>query len=83
MYRIEAEYSFSQEECSGDCRIVFEFGEFISRGKNDAELLIRVASVSFNDKTSSVSTNKVKEMLLSQLEVAKLNLHEQYREKSL
>ncbi|WP_143543346.1 GapS4b family protein [Salinicola salarius] len=83
VYRIEAEYSFSQEECSGDCRIVFEFGEFISRGKNDAELLIRVASVSFNDKTSSVSTNKVKEMLLSQLEVAKLNLHEQYREKSL
>ncbi|MEQ3762544.1 MAG: hypothetical protein ABNH15_05750 [Alcanivorax sp.] len=83
VYRIEAEYSFSQEECSGGCRIVFEFGEFISREKNDAELLIRVASVSFSDKTSSISTNKVKEILLSQLEAAKLKLHEQYREKSL
>lgn len=83
VYRIEAEYSFSQNECSGECRIVFEFSEFISREKNDAELLIRVAGISFSDKTSSISSNKVKETLLSQLETAKLKLHEQYRKPSL
>ena len=83
VYRIEAEYSFSQEEFSGDCRVVFDFSEFISREKNDAELLIRVASISFNNKLLSISTNKVKETLLSQLEAAKLKLHEQYREPSL
>jgi|AntDeeMinimDraft_5_1070356.scaffolds.fasta_scaffold01472_8 hypothetical protein len=83
VYRIEAEYSFSQEECSGDCRIVFEFSEFISRERTDAELLIRVANINFSDKISSISTNKVKEALLSQLEAAKLKLHEQYREPSL
>ncbi|WMB74822.1 hypothetical protein RA178_09580 [Shewanella oncorhynchi] len=79
VYRIEAEYSFDQNECSGDCRIVFEFSEFISRDKNDAELLIKVASINFVEKTSSISTNIVKERLLSQLESAKLKLHEQYR----
>lgn len=83
VYRIEAEYSFVHEECSGICRLVFEFSEFIRREKNDAELLIRVANISFDDKISSISTTKVKEKILSELERAKLALHEQYREKGL
>lgn len=39
---------------------------------------IRVEGLKFSNKTVSVSSNKVKEALLSQLESSKLKLHEKF-----
>ena len=83
MYKIDADYSFELDDYSGTCRISFEFNDFISREKNDAELSIKVVNLSFDSKSVSVSSNKVKEYLLSQLESGKLKLHEKYRKPGL
>ncbi len=83
VYRIEADYSFEYDEYSGECSISFQFADFISKNKNDAELVINVERLSFIDKNISISSSKVKELLLSQLEESKLSLHRQYAKKEL
>ncbi len=83
VYRIEAEYSFEYDDYSGVCHIKFDFSDFISRDKYDAELAIRVESLSFTDKNISVSSSSVKEKLLSQLEASKLILHDKFKQTTL
>lgn len=80
VYRMEAEYSFEYEDYSGECRIKLEFSDLISRGKTDSELSIRVESLKFATKSISISTSKVKELLLYKLEASKLQLHDQLRQ---
>lgn len=83
VYRMEAEYSFEYDDYSGECRIRLEFSDFIAREKYDSELSIRVEGLKFSNKTVSVSSNKVKEGLLSQLESSKLKLHDKFRQSTL
>lgn len=83
VYKIDADYSFEFDDYSGCCRISFEFNDFIARERNDAELSIKVINLSFDSKSVSVSSNKVKERLLAQLESGKLKLHEKYRKTGL
>ena len=79
VYKIDAEYSFEFDDYAGSCRISFDFSDFISREKCDAEFSIKVIKLSFNSKAVSVSSNMVKEKLLYQLESRKLKLHKKYK----
>jgi len=83
VYRMEAEYSFEYDDYSGECKIKLEFSDFIAKDKYDSELSIRVDALKFSNKTLSISSNKVKEILLSQLESSKLKLHAMFKQSAL
>lgn len=83
VYRIEAAYSFEYEEYSGECTVSFNFHDLIAKNKNDAELMINVEKLTFSDRSISVSSSKVKESLLSQLEARKLSLHKLLKKKEV
>lgn len=77
IHMLEASYSFAYSGFDGTCNIVFEFPEFANKKDELSELSIRVSSLRFNEKGGS-SLSKVKELLLSQLETAKLKYYEIY-----
>ncbi|WP_281223495.1 GapS4b family protein [Photobacterium sanguinicancri] len=78
MHKIEADYSFDYQNYSGTCRISFDFPDLIVKENLSSELIIKVINLRFKDKKVSVSTSKVKELLLSHLEPSKMTLFEQY-----
>lgn len=78
VYKIEGKYSFEIDECEGSCNISLQFADFISKNKNDAELMINVEKLKFTKRSTSIPSNKLKELLLSFLETRKLALHGKY-----
>lgn len=78
MHRIEASYTFDFIDYRGMCSISFEFPEFMTKEALDAELLIRVSGVRFNDNKIGITQSKMKEILLSQLEESKLSLYKMH-----
>ncbi|WP_421311206.1 GapS4b family protein [Aeromonas sp. 603757] len=76
MHRLEAAYTFDHSSFNGTCNIIFEFPEYITKGDISSELSIKISGLRFGDK-NDVSMGKVKEILLSQLDVAKLKYYEE------
>lgn len=77
LHKLEAEYTFDYANFSGACHITFDFPEFTLKKDIQSELAIRVNSIKFKKK-EGISTSKAKEMLLSQLDKAKLKYYEVY-----
>lgn len=76
IHKIEASYDFDHKGCYyGACIIAYEFPDFATKQDRNAELIIKVIGVKFHDNISGISQNKMKEVLLSQLEESKLELH--------
>ncbi|MGF1865752.1 hypothetical protein L4D15_10840 [Enterovibrio norvegicus] len=76
MHRVDADYSFDYNDYSGTCRMSFDFPDLITKENQGAELIIKVVNLRFKSKNVSISTSKLKEMLLTHLEPAKLELFE-------
>ncbi len=79
IYKIEAAYSFTFLNYEGTCSISFEFPDFISKENLEAELIIKVTSVQFKENKTSITQKKMKEILLSELEEAKLSLYNEHK----
>lgn len=76
IHKVEASYDFNHKSCYyGTCVIAYEFSDFANKQDRNAELTIKVNKVKFHDNISGISQNKMKEILLSQLEELKLKLH--------
>ncbi|MGY3912701.1 hypothetical protein D3C87_1192130 [compost metagenome] len=80
LHSLEADYTFDYTNFSGTCHITFDFPEFTIKKDVKSELAIRVNSIKFKKK-EGISTSKVKEMLLSQLDKAKIKYYEVYSDK--
>ncbi|HAU4930604.1 GapS4b family protein [Aeromonas hydrophila] len=80
LHTLEADYTFDYANFSGTCHITFDFPEFSIKKDVKSELAIRVNSIKFKKK-EGISTSKVKEMLLSQLDKAKIKYYEMYSDK--
>lgn len=76
MHRVDADYSFDYQDYSGTCRMSFDFPDLIIKENQGAELIIKVVNLRFKSKIVSISTSKLKEMLLTHLEPVKLELFE-------
>jgi hypothetical protein len=75
MYRVEASYSFAYSDYEGTCIISFDFQDFIQKGANNSELIIKVLGLRFSKNEKNINKSKMKQLLLSQLENKKLELH--------
>ncbi|MGF1877178.1 hypothetical protein L4D77_17860 [Photobacterium frigidiphilum] len=78
IHKVEASYSFDFSEYGGSCDISFEFPEFSSKKEKESELVIKVTRVHFREGLLNPSKEKIKEILLSQLENSKLEMYKQY-----
>lgn len=78
IYMIEASYSFDYSEYSGKCVISFSFHDFIVKGLNDAELIIKIESIRFKNNSCNISKSRMKSILLTQLEHNKMTLYKKY-----
>ncbi|MGD6735094.1 hypothetical protein ACP5PY_01445 [Photobacterium leiognathi subsp. mandapamensis] len=81
MHRVDADYNFDYKDYSGSCRISFDFPDLVAKENQSSELVIKVINLRFNKKSVSISTSKLKEMLLTHLEPMKINLFEKYGNK--
>ncbi|WP_230665874.1 hypothetical protein, partial [Vibrio cholerae] len=66
---------------SGSCRLSFDFPDLIVKENQNSELVIKVVNLRFSHKNTSISSNKLKEMLLNHLEPFKIQLFEKYSNK--
>ncbi|MDA0107696.1 hypothetical protein OH456_06045 [Vibrio sp. La 4.2.2] len=81
MHRVDADYSFDYKDYSGSCRISFDFPDLVAKENQSSELVIKVVNLRFSKKNVSISTSKLKEMLLVHLEPKKIELFEKYANK--
>lgn len=78
MHKVETSYTFDFAEYGGSCDISFDFPEFASKKEKESELVIKVTRVRFREGLSNPSKEKIKEILLSQLENSKLEMYKAY-----
>ncbi|HGH6031871.1 TPA: hypothetical protein AB5H60_003885 [Vibrio mimicus] len=81
MHRVDADYTFDYKDYSGSCRLSFDFPDLIVKENHNSELVIKVINLRFSHKNISISSNKLKEMLLTHLEPSKIKLFEKYSNK--
>lgn len=64
IYSMQAMMSFEYVDCKGDCEVLCEFPDLLSRRRRDAELVVSIDRISISESQDGIKLSKIKERIL-------------------
>lgn len=75
---LSCDYSFSTSDCTGKCRILYEFSDY-DESNESAELILNITMLKLEINDSGASRMQVKKQILDSLERFKMESYDKYK----